>query len=179
MKQIIPILFIIMGAVYTQSAKEDIMADFKLTSTAFEDGATIPVLYTCDGKDISPPLAWSGVPAGTRSFALTCVDPDAPMGDWIHWVAWDIPAANTELKAGIPGDEQILLKQGTNSWGMTGYGGPCPPHRHGPHRYYFTLYALDVDHLPLDDDTRLKDLQHALEGHVLAEATLMGRYERP
>ncbi len=157
---------------------EATMDSFQLTSTAFIEGATIPTRYSCEGRDSSPPLAWSGVPEGTKSFALTCVDPDAPVGDWIHWIAWNIPAEITSLGEGINPKDQKSFTQGTNSWGRTGYGGPCPPRGHGAHRYYFTLYALDIANLDLSPSVHLPELQKALGGHLLAKASLMGRYER-
>ncbi|RMF07383.1 MAG: YbhB/YbcL family Raf kinase inhibitor-like protein [Candidatus Neomarinimicrobiota bacterium] len=149
-----------------------------LQSPAFDDGQPIPTEYSCEGKDRSPELTWKDVPAGTRSLALTCVDPDAPMGDWIHWIAWNISPSQSSLPAGMDPVDQTRFTQGTNSWGRTGYGGPCPPPGHGTHHYYFTLFALDVDTLHLDSGARLPDLQALMEGHILAKATLMGTYER-
>ncbi len=154
------------------------MDSFQLTSSAFTEGAYIPARYSCEGQDSSPPLAWAGAPEGTQSYALTCVDPDAPVGDWIHWIAWNIPAEITSLGEGIESKDQKSFTQGTNSWGRTGYGGPCPPRGHGPHRYYFTLYALDIASLDLSAAVHLPELQSALSSHVLAKTSLMGRYER-
>ncbi len=173
------LLFVFCLAIgFGQTGKEETMSTFRLSSTAFNNGETIPAVYSCEGRDISPPLTWSGVPEGVKSFALICVDPDAPVGDWIHWIAWNIPATKTGLKDSIPADEQTELTQGMNSWRRTGYGGPCPPGGHGPHRYYFTLYALDVDRLDLDMNAQLGDLKEAMKGHLIGTATLMGRYER-
>jgi len=157
---------------------EATMDSFQLTSSAFTEGAYIPARYSCEGQDSSPPLAWAGAPEGTQSYALTCVDPDAPVGDWIHWIAWNIPAEITSLGEGIESKDQKSFTQGTNSWGRTGYGGPCPPRGHGPHRYYFTLYALDIASLDLSAAVHLPELQSALSSHVLAKTSLMGRYER-
>ena len=153
-----------------------------LTSTAFSEGVTIPRVYTCDGKDISPPLAWSGVPEATRSLALICDDPDAPRGTWTHWVLYDLPADVTQLQEGIPPHEQVVLgpggaaaRQGRNDFGKVGYGGPCPPG--GTHRYFFRLYALD-DRPELGAGATKERLVGAMQGHVLAEGRLMGTYSR-
>lgn len=149
----------------------------KLTSTAFEDGGMIPSRYTCDGGDISPPLAWSGVPDGAKSLALVADDPDAPRGTWVHWVIYQIPTSERGLAENRPARETLEegARQGTNDFRKTGYGGPCPPS--GTHRYFFKLYALDAEpNLPsgVSKDQLLK----AIEGHILAEGQLMGRYER-
>jgi len=150
----------------------------RLTSTAFEDGGLIPPLYTCDDQDISPPLTWDGPPAETRSFALICDDPDAPGRTWVHWVMYNIPPDARVLSAGTPGDATLPdgTQQGQNSWPRTGYGGPCPPS--GTHRYIFNLYALDTT-LDLEPGATDKAaLLEAMDGHVLAEITLTGLYER-
>ena len=152
---------------------------FTLTSTAFSDGAAIPAQYTCDGVDVSPPLAWSGPPPGTRSFALIADDPDAPVGTWVHWVLYNLPAAVSELPENIAKVESLDLggaRQGRNDFRRPGYGGPCPPP--GPaHRYFFKLYALDAP-LQLKPGGQKKDLEAAMEGHVLGSAQLMGTYGR-
>lgn len=149
----------------------------KLTSSAFTEGGMIPKKYTCDGDDFSPPLAWSDVPAGARSLALIADDPDAPVGTWVHWVAFNLPSGGGGLPAGIRAEKQLPGGgiQGTNSWRRIGYGGPCPPG--GTHRYFFKLYALD-SRLSLGNNAAAKDLQAAMKGHVLAEAQTMGRYQR-
>jgi Raf kinase inhibitor-like YbhB/YbcL family protein len=144
---------------------------FSLTSSAFEEGATIPRRFTCDGDDLAPPLAWADAPAGTRSFALILDDPDAPHGTFTHWLLYDIPAATTELT------DQALGRVLQNDFGRAGYGGPCPPVGHGPHRYRFTLHALDVPSLTLRGRTR-EALDRALQTHTLGTARLTGRYER-
>lgn len=149
----------------------------KISSDAFTNGALIPSDYSCEGDDLSPVLNWSDIPEKTKSFALTCVDPDAPMGDWIHWIAWNIPAKWTSLPKGIDAKDQSQFIQGTNSWGKTGYGGPCPPIGHGPHRYYFTLFALDTE-LKLDTSAKLNDLLKTIDKHIIGKAVLMGKYER-
>jgi len=152
---------------------------FTLTSTAFRDGAAIPVKHTCDGGDVSPPLAWSGAPAGTRCFALIADDPDAPAGSWVHWVVYNLPAAVSELPENVAKVEALDLagaRQGRNDFRRPGYGGPCPPP--GPaHRYFFTLYALDTP-LTLKAGAQRKDVETAMEGHVLGSAQLMAKYAR-
>lgn len=147
-----------------------------LTSPAFAEGAAIPRKYTCDAENVSPSLAWSGVPAGAKSLALIFDDPDAPAGTWTHWVIFNQGALTSGLPEGIqPKDARIGGIQGTTSFGKTGYGGPCPPG--GTHRYFFRLYALDTE-LPLKSSARAADVRAAMQGHVFAEATLMGRYSR-
>jgi Raf kinase inhibitor-like YbhB/YbcL family protein len=148
-----------------------------ITSSAFKEGEMIPSKFTCDGDDISPQLSWSGVPENTKSFALINDDPDAPAGDWVHWVIFNIPGSVTELLEKIPADKILDngTKQGKNDFGKIGYGGPCPPG--GTHRYYFKLYALDV-YLDKDAGISKNELLNAMEGHILAEAQLMGRYKR-
>lgn len=148
-----------------------------LRSSAFNDGDMIPRKYTCDGSNISPPLTWSGVPAGAKSIALICDDPDAPRGTFVHWVVFNIPPSSSGLREGLPNEKTLQdgSKQGLNDFRRIGYGGPCPPS--GTHRYYFKLYALDVE-LDLDPGATKKELLNAMEGHVLAEATLMGKYRR-
>jgi Raf kinase inhibitor-like YbhB/YbcL family protein len=149
---------------------------FKLVTSAFEEGGAIPKLYTCEGADTSPSLEWRGEPRDTKSFALIADDPDAPAGTWNHWLLWDIPASVHALAQGFkPGK---LGASGTNDFGKPGYGGPCPPRGHGPHRYFFKLHALDVESLGLRAGARRADLDRALRGHILAQAQYMGRYER-
>ena len=144
---------------------------FTLRSSAFEDGEMIPRQFTCDGNDFAPPLAWSDAPEGTRSFALVMEDPDAPHGTFTHWLLYDIPATTTELREHVGG------KALRNSFGRAEYGGPCPPAGDGPHRYVFTLYALDVSALDMHGRTR-QALERSLHVHTLVTARLMGRYER-
>jgi len=149
----------------------------KITSAAFAESAMIPVKYTCDGQDISPSLSWTDVPGGTRTLALICDDPDAPVGTWVHWVVFNLPPEMTGLPEAMPADKTVKTGgvQGTNSWRRVGYGGPCPPN--GTHRYFFKLYALD-NTLSLSSNATAKDVQAAMKGHTLAEAQLMGRYKR-
>jgi len=149
---------------------------FRLESPAFAEGATIPRLHTCEGADLSPALEWSGEPEGTKSFALIADDPDAPVGVWNHWLLWDIPVSTRALAQGFKAGQ--AGESGTNDFGRLGYGGPCPPKGHGPHRYFFKLMALDVPSLGLRRGARRAELDRALGAHVLAEAQRMGRYER-
>ena len=151
----------------------------KLTSPVFADSQPIEPKFTCDGEDVSPALAWSNAPAGIRSFALICDDPDAPAGDWVHWVIYGIPATAAGLPEQVATVERLPngAQQGMNDFGQLGYGGPCPPPGK-PHRYFFKLYALDVATLPLRPHPRKGDLLQAMQGHILAEARLIGTYQR-
>ena len=151
----------------------------RLTSSAIADGSAIPRRYTCDGEDISPPLQWSDAPARTRSFVLLCDDPDAPHGTWHHWAAYDIPPDQTALKMGAARQtEKQGFNQAINDFQRADYGGPCPPHRHGPHHYHFRLLSLSIEHLPVRKDASCRDVEREASKHVLAEATLVGIYER-
>lgn len=150
----------------------------ELRSSAFSNGGNVPVKYTCDGSgDYSPPLSWSGAPAGTKSFALISDDPDAPAGTWVHWVMWNIPSTVTSLKENF--DKSPALpdgtRQGITDFRRAGYGAPCPPS--GTHRYYFKLYALDTI-LELPPKTTKVDLESAMKGRVLSESSIMGKYSR-
>ena len=152
-----------------------------LTSSAFQHGGLIPMHYTCEGVDVSPPLAWIGVPAGAQSLVLIVDDPDAPdpkapKMTWVHWLLYNLPPASGGLPEGVAaGKLSDGTLQGVNDWKRTGYGGPCPPI--GRHRYFHKLYALDV---------KLPDLQHpskaalekSMHGHILAQAELLGLYEK-
>lgn len=151
--------------------------NMELKSQVFQAGGMIPPQYTCDGPDISPPLSWSDPPAGTISFALISDDPDAPMGTWVHWVLWNIPASARALDENLPKTASLAngAKQGTTDFHRVGYGGPCPPS--GTHRYFFKLYALDTT-LDLPSGTTKKDLEKAIHGHILAQTELMGTYRR-
>ncbi|MBP8985960.1 MAG: YbhB/YbcL family Raf kinase inhibitor-like protein [Syntrophobacterales bacterium] len=149
----------------------------EITSPAFKSGGMIPQRYTCDGDDVSPPLEWRDAPKNTQAFALICDDPDAPMGTWVHWVVYDLPAHVTKLAEGLPADRQLENggKHGTTSARSLGYHGPCPPS--GVHRYFFKLYALDGP-TDLPPGATKERLLAAMKGHILAEAELMGRYKR-
>ncbi len=143
----------------------------KISSSAFENNGMIPSEYTCDGDDVSPPLTISEVPKETKSLAVIMDDPDAPMGTFTHWLVWNISTQKTQFTKG----EKISFPQGKTSFGRTSYGGPCPPG--GTHRYFFKLYALDTV-LSLKGGSSKADLEKAMTGHILAEASLMGKYSR-
>jgi Raf kinase inhibitor-like YbhB/YbcL family protein len=155
---------------------EDKMA-LKITSTAFDEGGMIPARYTCDGENVSPSLAWSGVPAGAKTLALVADDPDAPRGTWTHWVIFQIPATEKGLPENVPARDTLEggAQQGNNDFKKLGYGGPCPPD--GTHRYFFKLYALDAD-LNLPPGATKDQLLKASEGHVVAQGQLVGQYKR-
>lgn len=143
----------------------------RITSLDFTDGAAIPARFTCDGGDAAPTLQIADAPAGAASFALIVDDPDAPSGDFVHWLVWNIPPATAVLTTPVP----TGAVEGTTDFGAIGYGGPCPPS--GTHRYFFKLYALDAE-LDLPTTARKPDLEQAMSGHVLAQAQLMGTYQR-
>jgi Raf kinase inhibitor-like YbhB/YbcL family protein len=148
------------------------MARFELQTPAFGDGGEIPVDYTCDGRDVSPPLDIAGIPDEAKSLALVVDDPDAPNGTFVHWIVYGISSGTSKIPEGMlpPG-----ARTGKNDWGRREWGGPCPPD--GPHRYQFHLYALDLE-LDLPAGATRDELEKAIKGHVLAEATLTGVYER-
>jgi len=150
---------------------------FRIFSPSFQEGESIPRKFSCEDSDISPLLQWDEVPIGTKSLALILHDPDAPAGDWVHWVIYNIPAEKRELPEGVPGEANLpdTSLQGRNSWHQTRYGGPCPPS--GTHCYFFRLYALD-DMVNLESGMDRKVLMQAIQGHILAEAVLMGTYTR-
>ena len=150
---------------------------FRLEIPAFGEGLPIPRDFTADGRDVSPALAWSGAPEETRGFALICEDPDAPRGNWVHWVLYDVPPETAGLPEGVPPDDRPpgLGAHGRNDFGNPGYGGPAPPR--GTHRYFFRLYALDRA-LGLAPGATAAELRRAMAGHVLAETSRMGTYSR-
>lgn len=151
----------------------------RLNSSAFADGAAIPRRFTCDGEDLSPPLDWSDAPAGTRSFVMLCDDPDAPAGTWHHWAAYDIPANQMALAEGAARDgDRKRFKQAINDFQRSGYGGPCPPRRHGFHHYHFRLLALSADRLPLGAKPPCREVEREARQLAIAEATLVGIYQR-
>ena len=145
----------------------------RVTSSAFSENETIPAKYTCDGQNVSPPLEWDGEPPDTKSLAVICDDPDAPSGTFTHWVLYDVPGGAHRLSEGSRG----IGNEGRNSFKQTGYGGPCPPPKDGPHRYVFHFYALDVVSLGRPGLSR-EDVATAMRGHVLAEGQLTARYAR-
>jgi Raf kinase inhibitor-like YbhB/YbcL family protein len=163
-------LFILIGFYSTAHGLE-------LKSSAFTAGSMIPSLYTCQGKNISPPLTWSGVPADTKSFVLICDDPDAPIITWVHWVHYNIPASVTSLPEALSKTEKPIQGgiHGKSSFGDFGYGGPCPPW--GTHRYFFKLYALDTI-LNLPSGAKKKDVLKAMDKHVLTQTDLIGKYKK-
>ena len=153
------------------------MESIKITSTAFSEGSAIPSRHTCDGKDVSPALDWTAVPDQAKSLALICDDPDAPAGTWVHWVFFNLPPSTKNLAEGVPAQETLAsgAKQGKNSFGKIGYNGPCPP-KGSVHRYFFKLYALDTE-LNLAPGATKDQLLKVMDGHVLAEGQLMGRFQ--
>ncbi len=155
-----------------EAGKRTNVPDLELTSGAFEDGEPIPEKYTCDGEDLSPPLSWQTLPDRTRSLALIVHDPDAPSGDFTHWVTWNIDPEAAGLAEG-----ESPPAEGTNGFGRPGYAGPCPPPGHGPHRYLFDLFAVEAE-LDLEPGAAREELEDAIDGSVLADAQLMGTYER-
>lgn len=175
----IPIVAALLAVAVSGIAAARQEGTMRLTSTAFSDQGGIPTMYTCEGQDVSPPLTWSDVPPGTKSLALIVDDPDAPdpaapKMTWVHWVLYNLPPTAAGLPEGVkalpPG-----AKEGENDWKRTGYGGPCPPI--GRHRYFHKLYALDVMLPDLHQPTKSK-LETAMKGHILAEAQIMGTYQK-
>lgn len=177
---IFPVL--VVALIIFMTMEKEICEAMNLTSPNFEHQTEIPKKYTCDGNDMSPELRWSGAPKTTKSFVLIADDPDAPdpknpKMTWVHWVLYNIPAIITSLSEGIAAkDLPDGTLSGVNDWKKTGYGGPCPPT--GTHRYFFKLYALDTM-LPDLKKPSKSALEHAMEGHILEKAELVGLYERP
>jgi len=162
----------------TSVGAEDHAMPFNISSPSFSNGGDIPRKFTCDGADVSPQLSWTEPPPGTKSFALLVDDPDAPVGNWNHWVMWSLPPALRSVPEGVPKTERLAdgSQQGRNDFHKTGYNGPCPP-QGKPHRYYFKLFALD-NTLELKPAATKHDLERAMKGHILAHAEWMGRYGR-
>ena len=175
-----PIFTLALGLLLANGATalEPPKANMQLTSTAFKEGGPIPALYTCDGKDISPQLKWTNAPANSQSLVLIADDPDAPAGTWVHWVLYDLPSTTTELAEDTPKSQFLSggAKQGLTDFRRLGYGGPCPPPGK-PHRYFFKLYALDTL-LDLKPGATKKDVERAMDKHILGQAQLMGTYQR-
>ena len=168
------LILFILGCTVQQTAEENELIqdiNMKLISSAFNHGNPIPSKYTCDGQDISPPLAFSDIPENTKSFALIMDDPDAPMGIWDHWIIFNMFSSIQNINEG----ETPKSMGGRNSWGRTGYGGPCPPS--GEHRYFFKAYALDTE-LNLEEGVTKEELIEAMNGHIVGKAVLMGTYSR-
>ena len=153
---------------------------FRIESTDFREGEPIPKKFTCEGEDLSPHLKWTSPPEGTKSYILIVEDPDAPMGTFVHWILYDISSSLHELSRGAGSGKTVKggMKQGLTDFGHAGYGGPCPPKGHGPHRYNFILKALDIPSLGLPDGARKSDLERATFGHILAEARITGKFQR-
>lgn len=151
---------------------------FELKSAAFSASGEIPKKFSCDGPDVSPALSWGDPPTGTQGISLIMDDPDAPVGTWVHWVLYDLPATARELPENVPKDQELKsgARQGRNDFGKIGYGGPCPPPGR-PHRYFFKLYALDTK-VNLKTGASKAELEKAMRGHILAQTELMGRYKR-
>lgn len=151
--------------------------EIKVESPAFQDGGFIPEKHTCDGENISPPLEWGPGPEGTVTWALVCDDPDAPMGTWVHWVVYDLPADVVRLPESVIPEKELENggKQGVNDFQEIGYGGPCPPR--GEHRYFFKLYALDTK-LNLEPGVTKSHLMIAMEEHVIGQGLILGKYSR-
>jgi Raf kinase inhibitor-like YbhB/YbcL family protein len=149
----------------------------KIESSAFKEGGMIPVKYTCDGEDMSPPLKWGDLPTGTKSIALISDDPDAPVGTWVHWVLYNLPPDERGLPENIPTKKTLEngAVQGISDFKRPGYGGPCPPG--GTHRYFFKIYALDKT-IDLAPGASKAQLLKAMEGHILDSGQLMGKYKR-
>lgn len=167
--------------IFVSADAKEVNTVMQLTSPSFENQESIARKFTCDGKNISPALAWSGAPEGTKSFALIVDDPDAPdpanpKMTWVHWILYNIPVAASSLPEGVKDKELPTgTLQGRNDWKKTGYGGPCPPK--GRHRYFHKLYALDIVLPDLARPTKAK-LENAMEGHVLSKVELIGLYQR-
>jgi len=157
---------------------EEVEMTLTVSSSAFQEGDKIPTKYTCEGQDISPPLAWSEPPAGTKSLALIVDDPDAPGGAFTHWVLFNLPPQTTELAEAMPAQAELPsgARQGKTDFGRAGYGSPCPPPGR-PHRYQFTVYALDQT-LDLKAGASKGELLSAMSGHILAQGRLTGLYQR-
>jgi hypothetical protein len=155
-------------------ASSQTTANLNLSSSVFQEGKPIPAKYTCDSSNVSPPLTWSGFPKNTKSFAIIMDDPDAPMGTWVHWVIYNIPATVNTLREKYS-IEDIKATDGLNGWSQEGYRGPCPPN--GIHRYEFKLYALDTNLERTDGMTKTKLLE-VMKGHVLSQTVFMGTFSR-
>jgi Raf kinase inhibitor-like YbhB/YbcL family protein len=154
------------------SSPEEVKMNIEIISTAFAPNGIIPKRHTCDGENLSPPLSWKNIPPETQSLAIIMDDPDAPIGTFVHWVIFNIPP---EVKEFAEGEKGIGV-EGINDFRKVGYGGPCPP-RGSNHRYFFKIYALDTK-LNLDSKATKKDLERAMQGHILAQGELVGRYGR-
>jgi len=159
--------------------KEKIVMEIEVLSPAFQEGGAIPVQYTCDDANVSPPLRWGGIPKDSQSLALICEDPDAPSGVFVHWLIFNLPPIVSDLPEAVPTTETLVESgaiQGRNDFGNIGYDGPCPP-QGNPHRYFFRIYALDTK-LQLKAEATRREFERAANGHILATGHLMGTYKR-
>jgi Raf kinase inhibitor-like YbhB/YbcL family protein len=172
------VLAFLTGIAPTSSQGGPAPVTLQLQSSNFAANANIPKQFTCEGSDISPALSWNDPPSGTKSFALIVDDPDAPVGDWVHWVVYDLPATFRTLPQNFPKTEQFAdgTRQGLNDFKKIGYNGPCPPVGKA-HRYFFKLYALNTT-LNLKSSASKKELEAAMQGHILAQGEYVGRYGR-
>ena len=178
LKILLLLIFLLFQPSYFSFAQTNVNKNMELKSSAFKNNGMIPRLYTCDGKNISPPLEWTEVPAGTQSVAIIVDDPDAPKATWVHWIVYNLSPKSNSLPQSVPvmpALETGKAFQGKNDFGNLGYGGPCPGS--GTHRYYFKIYAVD-QMLDLQGDVNKKKLTEAMKGHILAEGQLVGIYKR-
>jgi len=178
---LLPLLIMVVLALVVPAkvhGQEASSSEMELKTTSFTPGGFIPKRFTCEAADVSPALAWTDPPQGTRSFAIIEDDPDAPSGTFVPWVVYDLPAAYRKLPEALSGNDQMPGggRQGTNDFSRTGYSGPCPPPGR-PHRYFISLYAVGAI-LNLRPAATRKELDEAMQGHILAQAKLMGRYQR-
>jgi hypothetical protein len=177
-RSIIPIAILFLSG--AAAAQEKTTMPFTIKSQAFESSSAIPVRHTCDGEDVSPALSWTQPPPGTKAFALIVDDPDAPVGDWVHWLVFDLPATTLSLTEKMPADGDLKTpegaKQGRNDFGRLGWGGPCPPPGK-PHRYFFKLYALDAP-IGLAAGASKSAIERAMQAHILGKAEMFGTYAR-
>jgi len=174
-----PLIIVVLALVVPAEVRgQEASATIELKTTSFTPGGFIPKRYTCEAADVSPALAWTDPPSGTQTFALIEDDPDAPSGTFVHWLVYDLPAGYRSLPEALSGNSEMPdgVKQGTNDFSRTGYSGPCPP-RGKPHRYFIRFYALDT-RLNLPPAARRKELDAAMQGHILAQGELMGRFQR-
>lgn len=172
--RLIVIPFMVMVLLFSASSSKEVsaMATLQITSPAFQNNGNIPRQYTCDGKDINPPIVIENCPKGTKSIAVICDDPDAPVGIWVHWVLWNIDPSVKEIKENTVPTGAV---EGMNDFRKHRYGGPCPPS--GTHRYFFKVYALDTV-LGISPNSQKSDLEKAMKGHILAQGQLVGLYKR-
>lgn len=179
MKKISAVIFfgVLLTALPMPGRAEGAEGTIEVRSTAFAEGDRIPSDFTCDGADMSPPVEWANIPSGTKSIAILVEDPDAPSGNWSHWLAYDLPPSLRQLPPGIPASKGLPAggTQGRTDFGKMGYSGPCPPQ--GNHRYFFRVYALDAI-LGLKPGVTKQELLRAMQGHILAQGQLMGTYDR-